>query len=155
MADFHCPLCNKPLARRARKDGSGYFWSCTGYPECKFAADDYREAPFLAKCTECGKFLSKRISKTTQKPYTACLNSEGHESGKPIFYNDDGTPRGEKRVPKVKGKFTCPECGAELKAFFKKNGPRAGEVAWACHNKEGHEDGQSKYWHDNSGRPLI
>ena len=155
MADFHCPLCQKAMIRRARKDNSGYFWSCTGYPDCKFSSDDFRDEPFLAKCGECGNFLKKGVSKSNGKPYTACFNEDAHSSGKPIFYNDDGSPRGEpKAKPKVKGKFTCPECGGELEAFFMKNGPRAGEVSWMCKNKDAH-GGQNKFFEDNQGRPLI
>ncbi len=32
-----CPLCRKPPARKSRRDGSGDFLSCTGYPKCHFA----------------------------------------------------------------------------------------------------------------------
>lgn len=32
-----CPMCSKPLRRRSRRDGSGEFLSCSGYPKCDFA----------------------------------------------------------------------------------------------------------------------
>lgn len=38
-----CPNCSKPLARRKGKNG--FFWGCTGYPECKTAFDDVRGKP--------------------------------------------------------------------------------------------------------------
>lgn len=156
MADFHCPECNKPLARRARKDGSGYFWSCTGYPECKFAADDWREEPFTATCPECGKLLHKGISKSSGKPYTACLNAEAHAGKATIFFNDDGSVRGEKTDgPKAKGEFTCPECGQVMRYFNIKNGPRTGQTSFGCFNKEQHAEGKPLFWEDNNGRPLL
>lgn len=31
-----CPMCRRPLARRKRKDGTGEFLGCTGYPRCDF-----------------------------------------------------------------------------------------------------------------------
>lgn len=30
-----CPTCGKDMQRRARRDGSGEFWGCTGFPECR------------------------------------------------------------------------------------------------------------------------
>jgi ssDNA-binding Zn-finger/Zn-ribbon topoisomerase 1 len=32
-----CPMCTRPLVRKSRRDGSGDFLSCTGYPRCNFA----------------------------------------------------------------------------------------------------------------------
>lgn len=32
-----CPKCQRPMRLRSRKDGSGEFYGCTGYPECKHA----------------------------------------------------------------------------------------------------------------------
>ncbi len=31
-----CPRCGKPLVLRHRKDGSGSFYGCSGFPKCKF-----------------------------------------------------------------------------------------------------------------------
>lgn len=31
-----CPECGKPMRWRERKDGSGRFLSCSGYPSCKY-----------------------------------------------------------------------------------------------------------------------
>lgn len=30
-----CPDCGKPMKLRNKKDGSGKFWGCSGYPDCK------------------------------------------------------------------------------------------------------------------------
>lgn len=31
-----CPMCGRPMARRARRDGTGAFLGCTAYPRCTF-----------------------------------------------------------------------------------------------------------------------
>lgn len=63
-----CPACGKPLRRRPGK--KGYWWGCTGYPECEHTFPDVdgkpgeRRAPAAPttqhKCTECGKPLARR-----------------------------------------------------------------------------------------------
>lgn len=155
MANFNCPNCGKPLAQRTRKDGSGTFWSCTGYPDCKFVVDDFRGEPFLATCPECGRYIKKGVSKKTGKPYTACMNKEGHKDGQPKFFADDGSERGEESQPKAKADFTCPECG-ELLLYRKiRNGKHAGENVFICKNEQAHKDGKAKFFNDNGGAPLI
>lgn len=154
MADFNCPLCGKAMVRKARKDGSGYFWSCTGYPDCKYIADDWKEEPFIHNCPECGQPLRVRISKKTANPYIACMNKEKHKSGEPIFFHEDGTHGADSR-PKAKGEFTCPECGNVIKYFKYKKGPRAGQMGFGCFNSEKHTSGQAIFWDDNGGRPVM
>lgn len=63
-----CPACGKPLRRRKGK--TGYFWGCTGYPDCKQTVPDKNGKPdFKTKknassltgktetCPRCGKKL--------------------------------------------------------------------------------------------------
>lgn len=61
-----CPICGKALRRRKGK--TGFFWGCTGYPECKTTFPDKGGKPdFKAKrssasgltatCPSCGKKL--------------------------------------------------------------------------------------------------
>jgi DNA topoisomerase-3 len=38
-----CPECAKPLRRRKGKNG--WFWGCTGYPDCKGTLPDNRGKP--------------------------------------------------------------------------------------------------------------
>ena len=38
-----CPKCGKPMMRR--KGPSGFFWGCTGYPECKSTMEDDKGKP--------------------------------------------------------------------------------------------------------------
>lgn len=35
-----CPKCGKRLVQRNRRSDSKPFWGCTGFPKCKFAADN-------------------------------------------------------------------------------------------------------------------
>ena len=157
MPEQLCPKCQKPLARRQRKDG-GYFWSCTGYKEnnCTFSCDDYDGEPFLKFCTECNSLLRHRVSKKSGKSYCACMESEKHASKQPIFYEMDGSPRQAAEnadVPEAKGEFTCPECGEKLRIFRVKSGAKIGQAAWCCRNNEKHADGKTKFWDDNCGVP--
>jgi len=43
QAQHPCPLCEKPLRRRKGKNG--WFWGCTGYPDCKSTLPDNRGTP--------------------------------------------------------------------------------------------------------------
>ena len=75
-----CPDCSKPMRRR--KGTKGYFWGCTGYPDCKTTLPDSRGKPGkrsagLAKgkgrekeeaggsCPDCGK--GRLIARTINK----------------------------------------------------------------------------------------
>lgn len=42
-----CPVCNKPLTRR--KSAKGFFWGCSGYPECKTTFNDKKGKPDFNK----------------------------------------------------------------------------------------------------------
>ena len=59
-----CPECGKLMKRR--KGANGFFWGCTGYPECRFTAPDKSGKPdfsakkggetvSVGKCPRCGK----------------------------------------------------------------------------------------------------
>lgn len=51
QAVYPCPDCNKPMTRRKGK--KGYWWGCTGYPDCKTTAFDEKGRP---------KFLSPSLA---------------------------------------------------------------------------------------------
>jgi len=55
-----CPSCGKPMMRRKGKNG--FFWGCTGYPDCKTTVPDKNGKPD-AKAGN--KPLAKGLSKTT------------------------------------------------------------------------------------------
>lgn len=51
-----CPECGKPVVARKSKRGK-IFYSCTGYPDCKFMSWDI---PTEEKCPKCNHFLYKK-----------------------------------------------------------------------------------------------
>lgn len=105
---YPCPTCGKALARRKGK--AGYFWGCSGYPECNVMCKDNNGKPGdvierkpkaeppvkeAFKCPLCGEPLTYGISKIG-KPYWACFaKSAKHKNGKKAkFWNAlaDGKP---------------------------------------------------------------
>ena len=42
-----CPNCGKPMVRRKSKNG--YFWGCSGFPECKTTANDNKGKPDFSR----------------------------------------------------------------------------------------------------------
>ncbi len=58
-SDYECPKCGKEMVYRFGKNGR--FLSCSGYPDCKFAAPCDREGKMVEekttehKCPKCGK----------------------------------------------------------------------------------------------------
>ncbi len=58
-SEYTCPQCRRPMVYRFGKNGR--FLSCSGYPECKFAAPCDREGRLIEekesehKCPTCGK----------------------------------------------------------------------------------------------------
>jgi DNA topoisomerase-1 len=75
----NCPECGKPLAERRSKRGKA-FYSCTGYPDCKFALWD---KPINETCPQCGsKYLLVKYSKKEGEK-VKCPNKEcGYEKVK-------------------------------------------------------------------------
>lgn len=88
-----CPSCGKALARR--KGQYGYFWACTGYPDCKTSLPDSKGKPGERKapppptghqCPKCGKELARR--KGISKP------KKRGQKGRPYdFYSCTGFPK--------------------------------------------------------------
>ncbi|MBQ7738904.1 MAG: DNA topoisomerase 3 [Desulfovibrionaceae bacterium] len=94
---YKCPKCGQPLARRQRRDGQGFFWACTGYPECKWTAPDDNQKPGQRQtvkppiegnfcCPLCGTKLVYGISKNTGNPYWACFNPAPEHGSKTKFF---------------------------------------------------------------------
>ena len=105
---YPCPNCGKALARRKGK--SGFFWGCSGYPDCNTTCPDEKGKPGKPnevkvkveppvdgtfKCTACGGQLKYGVSKAG-KPYWACFAKSAKHSKdkKPKFFNcdDSGKP---------------------------------------------------------------
>lgn len=69
-----CPLCQKPVVPRKSKTGK-IFYSCTGYPDCKFMSWDI---PTTEKCPQCGAILYKKVLK--DKTTFRCGNNCGYKA---------------------------------------------------------------------------
>ena len=93
-----CPLCGRSLVRR--RSQRGFFWGCSGYPDCRFTCPDRDGEPVspaeAPKCPECGAPL--RQVAIRRGPHAGsmawlCSNDAGHASGKARFFDDrDGKP---------------------------------------------------------------
>ncbi|HAN9276618.1 TPA: type I DNA topoisomerase [Escherichia coli] len=110
-----CPECGKPLARR--KGQYGFFWSCTGYPDCNVTLPDAKgepgkkaeaAAPSGYKCPECNKDLVRRKGKKgffwSCSGFPECRTALPDVKGKP----------GEKKAPPAPTGIKCPKCGKDL-----------------------------------------
>lgn len=94
-ASFDCPVCKKPMRRYKGQDGVTH-WGCfesEAHPATKkpIILDDKGGKPVCHLCPECKYPLKRAASKN--KPgefFWACWNSDLHQSGKPIFFNDKG-----------------------------------------------------------------
>ena len=93
-----CPTCGKALRRM--KGGSGFFWGCTGYPDCKTTLPDTKGKPGARKevslsehaCPACGKPLIHRQKKG--KGGYDFWGCSGFKDGcRQSFPNKGGTPQ--------------------------------------------------------------
>lgn len=92
-----CHECGKPLRRIPGK--SGYFWGCSGHPDCSVTLPDESGKPGQKKpqeasnfvCAKCGKPLVHRIKKG--KGGYDFFGCSGFKSGcKAAYDNKNGTP---------------------------------------------------------------
>lgn len=88
-----CPECGKALGRR--KGQYGYFWRCSGYPDCKVSLPDANGKPGEKKappkpsgiaCPNCGKDLARR--KGTTQPKKKGMKPRDYD-----FYSCTGFPK--------------------------------------------------------------
>ncbi len=92
--DHPCPTCGKALFRK--KSDKGFFWGCSGYPECKTTLPDAKGQPGKKKelkkakapCPLCGKELVQRKK----------LGKDGFD-----FWGCSGYPTCNARYPNVNG----------------------------------------------------
>ena len=56
-----CPECGRPMRRR--KGAQGWFWGCSGYPECRCTLPDARGKPGKRKSGKSGKVSAARREK--------------------------------------------------------------------------------------------
>ncbi|MBR3721828.1 MAG: DNA topoisomerase III [Selenomonadaceae bacterium] len=95
-----CPDCGK--AMRRYKGKNGFFWGCTGYPECSTTALDNKGKPLFikkAECPRCKSVMQRFPSKNNPKQfYWHCTNKECN-----LYLTDDA----KNKQPIV---VRCPEC---------------------------------------------
>ncbi|WP_199436921.1 topoisomerase DNA-binding C4 zinc finger domain-containing protein [Acidiphilium multivorum] len=112
-----CPECGKALTRR--KGQHGFFWSCTGWPDCKVTLPDEKGQPGKKKapapptgimCPSCGKELARRQG--TSKPKMKGMKPRPYD-----FYSCTG-------FPKCEAKF---QTGADGKPVFENQTKQAAE----------------------------
>ena len=136
-----CPNCGRPMARRKGKNG--YFWGCTGYPDCKTTAEDKNGKPdfskkkssatgLVAKCPVCGKNL--RQIKGKWGTFWGCEDKACNAS-----FTD------HKDSPVI---VKCPNCGkGYLKRFESRR--KKGTFFWSCTERCG------KFYDDKKGLPDV
>lgn len=137
-----CPNCNKPMIRKKGK--SGYFWGCSGYPNCHVIFIDKNGHPDVNNkisvstgktviCPICGKKL--RQIKGKFSTFWGCNNKDCNAS----FSDHDDAPV----------IIHCPNCynGYLKRAASKIN---KGKFYWYCSNKCG-----IKTISDKNGLPDI
>lgn len=90
-----CTKCSKPLMRRKGK--FGFFWGCTGYPDCKEIYKDNKGKPLFEKddygCPECQEgYLKVRSGKKGKfwgcDQYPQCKTIILDKRGKPERYRE-------------------------------------------------------------------
>ena len=87
-----CPDCGNPMTARKSKKGKTYY-SCSGYPACKFMSWDI---PTGDKCPKCGGALVKTAKGNIKCDNKDCSYKEKTETkGKnsaPVFEEDFSAP---------------------------------------------------------------
>lgn len=89
-----CPTCQQPLRRI--KGSSGFFWGCSGYPQCKTTLEDKRGKPVLQTtvydCPECSHPLMRRKGSNGFfwgcRQYPDCHFTAPDQRGKPVLSKD-------------------------------------------------------------------
>jgi DNA topoisomerase-1 len=129
---YTCDKCGKPMVYRI--SSSGFFLSCSGYPECDGTKPvDKQGKPVLRevsqfKCPVCGRDMMKRRGKYGE--FLSCTGySVKNEKGEPscstiVNLDKEGNPL----PPKVKILTTvkCEKCGSAMYLRDSKRGPFLG-----------------------------
>ena len=132
-----CPKCGKVLLRRKGKNG--FFWGCSGYPDCKTTFPDKKGKPDLedhtAPCPIC-KTGKLRQLKGKYGLFWACNNADCRKT----FPDKRGKPDIET------SNIKCPACqSGTLRRLKGKYG-----FFWGCNNSE-----CRKIYHDSNGKPEL
>lgn len=159
-----CPICKSgKLQRRSKKDKSGFYWLCSGYPECKCYCPDLKNKPELSKasligdakpkseefaCPVCNedKVLSLENGggylqplEFNGKKFWGCSNFKNNcKTTRPDYQGKPDILYEHSTAPvKMTKDFPCPECNP--KGNKEKGGylqPRSGTKGsfWGCSN---------------------
>lgn len=122
-----CPSCGKPMSRR--KGANGFFWGCTGYPDCKSTLPDNDGKPGAPRaaaattgdtaavkipCPKCGQPLRRREGPKGPfwgcSAYPTCKATQPDDNGKPGVRVEDvagKTSRAEMQALRVPPKLTA------------------------------------------------
>lgn len=133
-----CPQCGKPLVRRKSGKGKGFWWGCSGYPECRHTAEDRRGRPVAAKapatapteggpaCPQCGKPMRLREGKNGK--FWGCSGYPDCRATRPDVGGTPGPARGPEPSAAGPG-IPCPRCGSgQLRRIARKDGGHF----WGC-----------------------
>lgn len=124
-APYMCPKCGRTTCYRFGKNGR--FLSCTGYPDCEYAAPIDREGrPQLPEkvniaCPEDGSAMILRTGRFGQ-----FLASENYPEVKFVLNLDKKGNIKLLAPPPLKTDLTCPKCGEPLNLREGKRGPWLG-----------------------------
>lgn len=69
----HCPVCKKPML--LKEDSFGAFWSCSGFPGCRYSESLSQDAAEGLACPLCDQKLNRRQT-PTGKSFYVCENSD-------------------------------------------------------------------------------
>ena len=84
-----CPDCGAAMMVRKSKRGKTYY-SCSGYPTCKFMSWDI---PTGERCAQCGEAMVKTGRGGTRCSNKDCTNNvKVEKKAKPVVYSDDFLP---------------------------------------------------------------
>jgi DNA topoisomerase-1 len=92
MVEIKCSDCKRQL--NWRKGKFGWFLSCTGYPDCRFAFTPYKDQKQTVNCPKCGETLN--YIEETDIPYLKCSSCDFK-----LEVKIDKLPK-------------CPQCGGRL-----------------------------------------
>jgi DNA topoisomerase-1 len=124
-APFACPLCSRRTEYRFGKNGR--FLSCSGYPECRYAAPvDRQGQPLLEERVDlaCPEDGSQMILRTGR--FGKFLASENYPKVKFVLNLDKKGNLKFPAVPPLATDLPCPKCGAPLNLREGKRGPWLG-----------------------------
>jgi DNA topoisomerase-1 len=98
-----CPECGEgDVVQRARRDGSGHFWSCTRFPTCKATWPDYSGMPDMS--VERAQRAPVVEGRQCPKCRSAKLRQRTRKDGSGVFWGCAGYPKCDATYPDAAGK---------------------------------------------------